>query len=381
MPDRYDAIVIGLGGMGSAALAHLALRGRRVLGLEQFDPVHALGSSHGQSRIIRQTYFEGPDYVPLLLRAYELWSDLEKRSGRRLFLRTGGLMAGTEGCEVLVGSARSAREHGLPHEELTAAELRRRFPAFRPLAGEAGLYEPNAGVLFPEEAVRTHLEAAAAAGAETRFRTPVREWDALPSGGVRVGTAAGESFHADRLVITAGAWFGALAPELEIPLRVERNVLHFFDPAPGAADLGPGALPIYILQREGKLSLYGFPELPGQGMKAAYHHTGVYPTPETVDRQVGAHEVEAVRSDLAEWLPQAAGRWRSSAVCFYTNTPDENFVIGLHPHWPQVALAGGFSGHGFKFCSVVGEVLADLATRGETAHPIGLFSPQRFSAQ
>lgn len=376
MTRRYDAIVLGLGGMGSAALLHLADRGRRVLGLEQFGPAHARGSSHGESRIIRKAYFEDPAYVPLILRSYELWADLERRTGRSLFLRTGGLMAGHAGCAVVEGSARSAREHNLPHEWLSAADLRRRFPVARPRDDEVGLLEPDAGILFPEECVLAHVQAAVAAGAEARFGTRVAGWSVAPDGAVEVTTDRGVE-TADTLVICAGPWLGAVAADLGLPLRVERQVMYWFRPAADPAAFRSDRFPIFILERRGELPSYGFPALRGGDLKIGFHHGGATVTPETVDRVVAPAEIAAMRQSLAGWLPDAAGECTRAVVCLYTNTPDENFVIGLHPDRPSVVLAGGFSGHGFKFCPTVGEILADLATTGATKHPIGLFAPTR----
>ena len=372
----YDVIVLGLGGMGSAALAHLAARGLKAVGLEQFSPAHALGSSHGQSRIIRKAYFEDPAYVPLLLRAYELWEALERRTGRSLLLRTGGLMLGPEGSEVVAGSARSAREHGLAHELLTAADIRRRYPVMRPAVHEVALFEADAGLLFPEACVLAHLEAAVADGAEARFGAQVLGWEAIAGGGVRVRTAT-ETVEAERLVICAGAWFGAVAPELGLPLKVERNVMHWFEPVANSEAFAPDRFPIYIAERRNTPVFYGFPALPGQGVKVAFHHSGQITTPDEIDRRVRGDEIAEMRAALAAWLPDAAGAWQHSVACMYTNTPDEHFVIGLHPRHRQVVLAGGFSGHGFKFASVVGEILADLVAQGRTSHPTALFSPAR----
>jgi sarcosine oxidase len=376
MRESYDVIVLGMGAMGSAALAHLATRGQRVVGLEQFSPAHLLGSSHGQSRVIRQAYFEDPAYVPLLLRAYELWTNLERQSGRSLLRRTGGLMVGVDGSALINGSTRSAQEHGLPHELLSAGEIRRRFPATRPLSREVALLEPEAGILFPEEAILAHLQVAMHKGAEVRFGTRVLDWHPTAQGGVTVRTDRTE-LSADRLIITAGAWFGALAPELNLPLHVERNVQHWFAPIADREHLDQ--LPVYIVQREGLPVVYGFPALPGQGAKIGIHHSGVQTSPDQIDRTVSPAEGDHMRQILAQWLPGAAGRWLKGAACMYTNTPDDHFVIGAHPSHPAVILAGGFSGHGFKFATVVGEVLADLATQGSSRHPLGLFAPGRFA--
>lgn len=369
---QYDVIVLGLGGMGSSALYHLAQRGERVLGLEQFEPAHSLGSSHGQSRIIRQAYFEDPAYVPLLLRAYENWAAVERQSGKQLLTKTGGLLVGQPSSAVIKGATQSAQEWQLAHELLSAAEIRQRFPAFAPRPEEVGLFEPEAGALNPEESILTHLELAVRAGAEVRFGKPVLEWQALSGGGVLVKTPEGE-FTAERLVITAGAWLGKLAPEISLPLQVERNVMHWFEPLAPAADL-----PVYIVERPDVPLFYGFPDLGGHGPKAALHHSHVLTTPTAIDRTVAPGEGEELQRIVADWMPGVIGSIKRSAACMYTNTPDEHFVIGRHPLHEQVVIAGGFSGHGFKFVSVVGEILADLATTGSTTHPIGLFSPTRF---
>lgn len=369
---QYDVVILGLGGMGSSALYHLAQRGKRVLGLEQFEPAHSLGSSHGQSRIIRQAYFEDPAYVPLLLRAYENWAAVERQSGKQLLQKTGGLLVGQDSSAVIRGATRSAQEWGLAHELLAAKEIRRHFPAFAPRPDEVGLFEPEAGALDPEASILTHLELATKAGAEVRFGHPVLEWRVLTGGGVLVRTAEGE-FTAERLVITAGAWLAKLAPELGLPLQVERNVMHWFEPLAPASDL-----PVFIVERPGVPLFYGFPDLGGHGPKAALHHSHLLTTPGEIDRTVAPGEGEALRRIVADWMPGVIGPIRRSAACMYTNTPDEHFVIGRHPEHEQVVIAGGFSGHGFKFVSVVGEILADLATKGSTALPIGLFDPTRF---
>lgn len=343
----------------------------------ELDVAHVLGSSHGESRVIRQAYFEHPAYVPLLLRSYELWADLERRVGRNLLVKTGGLMTGYETSEVVCGSLRSAREHHLDHELMTAADIRRRFPAMRPLDDEVGLYEPHGGFLFPEECNLAHLETAIAAGAEARFGVRVTGWSVTSQGAIRVQTSQGEVLT-ERLVLTAGGWFNKLAPELGLPLQLERNVMHWFEPVGNTDQMAPGRFPIYLLQRRERPVIYGFPFMAGRGIKVAIHHSKQNTTIDEIDRQVAPAEVAEVQRLFAAFVPDGAGAWRSSAACFYTNTPDDHFVVGLHPKHPQVVLAGGFSGHGFKFASVIGEVLADLTTEGATRHPIGFLSPARF---
>lgn len=373
----YDSIVVGLGGMGSAAAAHLARRKQRIVGLEQFSPAHALGSSHGKTRIIRQAYYEDPAYVPLLLRAYELWHELERETGQTLLRRTGGLMVGLPDSPLVAGSQRSAREHGLAHDVLDAREMRRRFPATNPRAGEVGVFELPAGMLFPERCVQAHLDSAARGGAELHFDTPVSDWGMTEHGAAYATTTAGDRFEAGNLLVCAGAWVERWASQMGVPIRIERNVMHWFEGAPAAlAELQE--LPVFILDRAGSPALYGFPYIEGQGLKAAFHHSGTYTTPDALERTVKPAEAAPVQAALAQWLPAAATRCIESVACMYSLTPDEHFVVGLHPTLPNVVVAAGFSGHGFKFCSVMGEIMADLAMQRATRHPIELFSPTRF---
>ena len=373
----YDAIVVGLGGMGSATAYQLAGRGRRVLGLERFSPAHDKGSSHGRSRIIRQAYFEGPAYVPLLLRAYELWERLEGETGEELMTLSGGLMIGRREDELVSGSMESARAHGLPYELLDAGEIRDRFPPFSPDPETVALYEEKAGFLRPEETVKAHLNRARSLGADLHFEEPVLSWEASGEG-VRVETKEGP-YEAERLVISPGPWAAQLLAELGLPLEVERQVMYWFEPKNGREPFLPDRFPIFIWEPDDGNMFYGFPaQDDDRGVKAAFFRLGGVPTtPETIDRDVHQGEIDLIRGYLAEHLPELAGRCLDARVCMYTNTPDEHFVISVHPEYDQVTIACGFSGHGYKFCSVVGEILADLATEGSTRHPIDLFSPER----
>lgn len=380
MTTTYDAIVIGLGGMGSAAVYQLARRGRRVLGLERFTPAHDQGSSHGKSRIIRQAYFEDPAYVPLLLRAYELWEALERESGRGLLTITGGLMLGRPDTSVVSGAARSAREHDLPHEVLDAAAIRRRFPPFNVAADEIGIYETRAGFLHPEATVQAHLDMAARHGAELHFNEPVQSWKATPGGGVRVTTGRGV-YEAARVVLAPGAWAPQLFGGLELPLTVERQVLYWFAPPAGREPFAVGRFPIYIWEGHDGEHVYGFPAQDGPpgGVKVAFFYKGSLTDPDQVDRVVQPAEVDTMRAALAERIPGLNGELVAAATCLYTLTPDRHFVLGLHPQLPQVVLASPCSGHGYKFASVIGEILADLALDGTSRHAIGLFDPARFA--
>jgi sarcosine oxidase len=378
----YDVIVVGLGGMGSAAAYHLAARGQRVLGLEQFGPVHNRGSSHGGSRIIRQSYFEDPAYVPLLLRAYELWEKLERDTGRDIFSLTGGVFIGRQDSLAFSGSLRASRQWDLAHEVLDAGEIRRRFPTLSPRDDEFGLYEAMAGFARPEATVAAHLQLAERFGADLRYEEPVRGWEAPAGGGVRVTTVDGVH-TADQLVICPGAWAPELLADLGLPFTVERQVMYWWQPEGGVDAFQPERHPVYIHEDASATQIYGFPAIDGPegGAKVAFFRRGQICTPETIDREVHPEEIRAMSDHLAGVLPTLPGRFLRAATCMYTNTPDQHFVIANHPEHSQVTVACGFSGHGFKFVPVVGEVIADLATAGSTAHPISLFDPRRdFSA-
>lgn len=361
----YDVIVVGLGGMGSAAAAHAASRGQRVLGIEQFQPAHANGSSHGRSRVIRLAYFEHPAYVPLLRRAYELWRRLETDTGRRLLQITGGLMIGAPGSDVVSGSLRSAREHDLEHEMLDAAEINRRFPPFTPRQEIVACYEKEAGSLFPEEAIRAHLDVAADHGAHVHVNERVEDWRVTPSGTVEVTTSQSR-YEAGWLILAPGSWAAQLFRLDWLPLEVEPQVLYWFDPAGGAAPYAAGRFPIYIWDVGDGVQFYGFPADADGRVKVAFFRTRNGDEP-------------SLRAALAPCLPSlASGALVETASCKYTLTPDQHFVIGFHPDHEQVIIASPCSGHGYKFASVIGEILADLATEGKTRDPIALFDPRRF---
>jgi sarcosine oxidase len=374
-PNSFDVIIAGLGAMGSAAAWHLSRRRLRVLGLDRFSPPHTFGSSHGQTRIIREAYFEHPLYVPLVQRAYENWAELERESGQRLFQQTGGLMIGPPGGQLVAGAQRSAELHHLPHALLSAAEIRQRFPAFQPSDDMVAVWEPRAGILFPERCIEAHLQMARRDGAVLQFDEPATTWE-RDGGGVRVLTSKDE-YRAQRLLITAGAWIGELIAELALPLTIERQVLFWFDPISHPEYFDPQRCPIYIAEHEPNRFIYGFPNL-GEGVKVARHHEGENTDPDRVRREVGPEDIEALRAILRRFMPVIDTMPRAAAVCLYTNTPDSHFLIDFHPYYPQVLLASICSGHGFKFSSACGEILADLLTTGRTTFDLSLFRLARF---
>lgn len=369
----YDVIVLGLGGMGSAAAAELARRGVRVLGLEQFGFAHSRGSSHGRTRIIRTAYYEHPAYVPLVRRAFDLWRELEGWYEQPLLTDCPCLCVGDPSGELVTGVQRAATEHALPVEALSAKEVERRFPAFRVPEPWVGVMEQSAGILAVEACVQAQIDDATDAGADLRADEPVLEWRAVGDG-VEVTTAEG-TYSAAKLVVTAGAWATRLLADIGVSLKVMRQVQWWFG---GDEAFGVGRFPVFMFDAPGG-AYYGLPAVGDLGLKCARHYGAPeVGSPDEVNWDVAPGEAADVRTFLAKHIPAAARPPIHGEVCMYTLTPDRHFVIDLHPQFPQVAVACGFSGHGFKFAPTVGEILADLALTGRTDHPIELFRAGRF---
>jgi len=363
--------------MGSATVYRLAKRGVRVLGLERFDIPHERGSSHGVNRIIRLAYYEHPSYVPLMRRSYELWRELERDSGEKILHLTGSVDAGPEASEVFGGSLRSCLEHGLPHEVLDHREVARRFPGYQLPEGHLALLQAEGGFLLSERCIVGQVALAQHRGADVRARERVLSWRSSPTH-VEVETERGR-YQAGSLVLTAGPWAAALVPELRASAQPERQVLGWFQPR-RPEFFSPERFPVFnLLVEEGRY--YGFPVYGIPGFKIGrYHHLEEEADPDTLSTAVTGRDEAVLRACVARYFPEADGPVMTLKTCLFTNSPDEHFIIGPHPEAPNVVLAAGFSGHGFKFCSVVGEMLSDLALRGRTAHQLELFSPSRFPA-
>jgi len=375
---RYDAIVVGVGGMGSSTAYHLARRGKRVLGLERFGVPHSMGSSHGHTRIIRLAYYEDPSYVLLLRRAYELWREIQSTAGERLLHTTGSIDAGPEDSWVFRGSWESCRLHDLPHEVLTGAELKRRHPGYNLPPDHLALVQPEGGFLAPERCIVSYVMAAQALGAEIHGHEQVLEWEPL-DGGVRVRTDRG-SYEADRLVVTAGAWNGEFLDVLDGLAVPERQVLAWLQPE-RPEHFRPDNFPVFnLLVDEGRF--YGFPVFGVPGFKfGKYFHLNETGSADEIDRQPHDYDERILRSFAERYFPDGCGPTMDLQTCMFTNTPDHHFVIDLHPEYPQVSFASPCSGHGFKFASVIGEVMADLATTGLTRHDINLFRLDRLTGE
>jgi monomeric sarcosine oxidase len=374
MPSSaFDVIVLGVGGVGSAALDHLARRGGYALGLDRFPPGHDRGSSHGRTRLIRQAYYEHPDYVPLLKRAYELWADLSVRSRKTLYHEVGVLCVGRPDRPVISGVLTSARQHSLDVEQLSAADIASRFPGFRVPGPLTALFERRAGYLDCEDAVRATADQAVKNDAFLQTDASVIEWK--PEGsGVSVRTDQ-TTYHAGALIIAAGAWSGQLLATLGIRFEVLRKSFYWYE-AP-AIYTAERAAPGFIYETDSG-NFYGFPDIDGQGLKVGEHTNGLpVIDPLVVDRSPDESETYRIDRFLSAHLPDVTRRQLHFATCLYTLSPDRNFVVDRHPEYPQVSFAAGLSGHGFKFVPVLGEALADLAERGKTNLPIEFLSCRR----
>ena len=375
LSQEFDCIVIGVGGMGSSTLYNLAKRGRRVLGLEQFDIPHAEGSSHGVNRIIRLAYYEHPSYVPLLRRAYELWSEIESVTGEQLLYKTGSIDTAPSGHEVFEGSLESCLLHDIPHRVLNHAQINEEFPGYQLPPGHMGLLQGDGGFVLSERSIVAYANAAMSTGAEIHAREVVSGWEP-DQGGVRVFTDRGE-YTAERLVITAGAWTSGMVPILDDLAVPERQVLAWLQPIDGSL-YTPEVFPVFNAYfDEGRY--YGFPVYGIPGFKVGrYHHLEEVIDPDFAIKTVNSEDEAVLRSAVEKYFPKANGTTMTLKTCMFTNTPDEHFIVDLLPANSQVAVAAGFSGHGFKFASVIGEILADLAINGETEHNIDLLKIDRF---
>ena len=381
MSSAFDVIVVGVGSMGSAACYQLAKRGVRVLGLEQFNIPHALGSHHGGTRLIRQAYFEHPNYVDLLKGVYPLWRELEAETGADLFHQVGALYLGSPDCELVAGSRLAAEQHQIPFEWLTPPEIHKRFPAFRCAEHWVGFFEPNAGYLNSEAAVSAMARRAMDAGAVIRGQTKVVGWESHGNG-VTVRTAT-ETYSAERLVVCGGAWAGKLLSDLGVPLQVTRQAVAWVWPRV-PMDFGADRCPGWAIDPnpagEYQGIYYGFPLSQNPpGVKLGWHAPGQISQPEEVDRTIHPSDVDWLGGFSQRYLPGLGDRLLSAATCLYTYSPDGHFLVDQHPSSDRVFLAAGFSGHGFKFAPIIGLALADLALKGRTSAPIDFLGRQRFS--
>jgi sarcosine oxidase len=372
---QADVIVLGLGAMGSAAAYHLAVRGRSVIGIDRYKPGHRFGSSHGHTRIIREAYFEAPEYVPLIRQAYTLWRELEQESGRKLLSQLGVLSIGHPDSEIVAGVIRSSALYGIACESFDHQQIAERYPGFNPADEMTGVFEPTGGILAPEACIDAYLTLARNHGATIQDGEHVRSWSTSASG-VEVVTEH-DTYRADRLVITAGPWAIDLLRDLRLPIEPWRVFFAHYDSV--KRDLfTPDVCPITIWDTRKDGSYYIVPYLPSQGLKVGRHDSGTPVHPDTMKRTVDVDELRAQTEVIERLMPGGTGRVLEAETCIYTMTPDGHFIIDTHPEHENVSFATGFSGHGYKFASVIGAVMADLAEHGRTSHPIGFLASDRF---
>ncbi len=380
-----DVVVIGVGAMGSASVWRLAERGADVVGFEQFDPGHDRGSSHGESRIFRTAYLEGPGYVPLAQRAVSLWRELQEVSGLHLMHQNGALMLGQANSSVITRTMRSIAVHNLQHELLDEGEIRRRYPGHRVDPGEVAIHENDAGLIYPEDSIRAMVGRAEDLGARVYRNTKVDRVEAVND---RVRVTAGEIVcEARHAIVSVGTWLGKLLPELDLPLRVTRQLPAWY-PIERPELFTPDRFPVFLRDLADHVQVddviardstfYGFPTLDGKTIKAAVHREGALTDPDLLNRTVTLDDVTEARSYVELYLNGVGTTPVRMQACMYTNTPDHDFLVGSPVGMPQFTLLGGFSGHGFKFASVMGDVAADFAMHGGTDYPVGFLSPDRF---
>jgi sarcosine oxidase len=369
-----DVAVIGVGAMGSMSLWRLAARGASVIGFERFQPGHALGSSHGETRIIRTAYHEGPEYVPLVQEAWTLWRRLEEETGVSLLVRNGGLLIGPPDGEIVQGALLSARTHNLEHQLLDAADLRRRHPQHRIGEQDVAVAEPDAGFVRPEVAVEAAAACAVARGAVLHSGCKVQTIDP-DGGGVTILSDAGKH-RVRHAIVAAGPWTSMIAPWANLPLSVARQAMGWYQ-ATEPALFEASRFPIWIREAPDHVA-YGFPTVDGRTVKLALHHEGATTDPDTVDRAIHTADADPLDRYVAKYLAGLQAHAVEMRVCMYTNTPDQHFVIGRVPGVDNVTVLSPCSGHGFKFASVIGDVAADFALDGGTSRNVERFNPDRF---
>lgn len=378
MDTHYDAVVMGVGAMGSATLSALAKRGYKVCGIEQFGMAHDKGSSHGETRLIRKAYFEHPDYVSLLHSSYDEWEQMQEESDQMLFAKNGLLLAGQSDSMLIRGLESCYSQHDLPHDILSAGDVQRRWPHINLPENVEIYYDPIAGYLHVENCVREFYRLAKKNGADLFNEEKVIAWEADSENSVSVTTNK-RTITADRLVISCGAWASEALQMLDLKLDIWRKVLYWYKTT-DREKCRPGSFPSFFIETE-KGGFYGFPAVSSEGVKIAEHyHKHSISHPDRLNREVSAGEDTIVSNFAARTFPLLQTPSHNSVVCMYTMSEDEHFIIDHHPEHENVVIATGFSGHGFKFAPVIGNILADLAMEQTTDYPIDFLRLSRFDA-
>ena len=375
MKEKFDIIIIGAGAFGSSTAYHLSKSIKKVLVIDKYIPPHVFGSSHGQTRIIREAYFEDPIYVPLLRKAYTLWDELERQSDEKLFLKTGGLMLGNKESHVIQGTLKSAITFNIDHEILDQQNILSKFPSFNSDEKTMGVYEHRAGILFPEKCVETALKIARQNGVKLNFNETVTSINKSPNS-VEIKTDKG-LYKAEKCIVVAGPWMKKLIPEINLPLKTTRQVLYWYDINKTNINYpSPEKFPIFIWNTESGKHFYGFPDV-GNGFKIAFHDKGEECDPDHLNRNISAEEIEEMNQIIKTHFHFSAS-FNNATTCIYTNTPDDHFIIDYHPDHNNIIIASPCSGHGFKFSSVIGKILADKALDNYIEFDLSHFELKRF---
>ena len=375
MNTQFDIIIIGAGAFGSSAAYHLSKSNRRVLVIDKYHPPHSFGSSHGQTRIIREAYFEDPVYVPLLQEAYTLWEELEKESREKLFLKTGGLMLGNPESHVIQGTLRSAETYNIDHAILDQESIINKFPSFNADKQTTGVYEHRAGILFPEKCIEAALSLAMQNGVKMNFNESVVSINRL-SNSVEIMTNKG-LYSAQKCIVAAGPWMNKLVPEIYLPLQTTRQVLFWYDISKSSKYPPiPKKFPVFIWNTGSGRHFYGFPDI-GNGFKIAFHDKGAICNPDQLNRAISLEEIEEMNQIIKSHFHFSAS-FNNAVACIYTNTPDDHFIIDHHPNCDNIIIASPCSGHGFKFSSVIGKILSDMALDNLMEFNLRPFELKRF---
>jgi sarcosine oxidase len=372
----YDVIVIGMGSMGSAACYYLPKKGLNVLGIEQYDIVHDRGSHSGQTRIIRKAYFEHPNYVPLLERAYRNWAEIERISGKDIYYPAGLLYLGREEGELFSGLRLSASQYGIPLEDAKNEEIKSRYPAIQIPQEHVAIIEKDAGFLHVDAAISSYVQAAKQCGVDILTHCTVDQWKKI-HGGYELA-ANGSVYRARKIIFCCGAWTNQILKEYTLPLKVSLQTLHWVE-MKNIERFQMENFPCWVAEADNTPGVfYGFPAMDNKtgffsGFKIAHHHPGLASCPETeINHAFVAACEENVRGFLAQYFPGQYVSMLHTKTCYYTNTPNHHFIIDYLPGFDEdLIIAAGFSGHGFKFVSAVGEILASMATGEDCSGEIG----------
>ena len=374
----YDVIIIGLGAMGSAASYYLSKNGVKVLGLDTYEPPHKLGSSHGHTRVIREAYHEGTSYVPIVKRAYELWNELDHEIEDKLILEYGGMYLGDDG-KYLSDAKKSAKKYDIPIKEFSSKEIKEKYNILNPPNNFKGLLEYRSGAVFPEKAISNFLSKSINNGSSHNYNEKVIGWE-KQSKFYKVETDK-NNYFAEKLIFSSGAWIKNLVPSLKLPVKIERQVLFWFDPIKDKDKFHYSNMPNTGWDLDNGMEFYTQPNIENKGFKVAMHHNGKFISENDLNRESNPDDLSIVKNFLEEYIPLANGKLIDSRVCVYTNTPDLDFIIDFYPNDENLIICSPCSGHGFKFTPAIGEICSELVINNGTNYDLSEFSIKRLMKQ